>query len=447
MNSIEEFNSLEKKESYYPRLVEELKRANGEFHAFNLINEGIRAGFPFSAKDNICVRGFEATCSSKILKGYVPNFSATAVSRLGSAFGFLGKTNMDEFGFGTFGINSEEPARNPFNSDYVTGGSSSGAAAATALMKYHVALAVSTGGSISSPASFCGVVGYTPTYGLVSRYGLIDYGNSLDRIGIIARSAGDVRHTCGLLRGTDRYDSTCVDHNVASDGKKTLFVINQLNEVLDERIRAPFESLLGKLENLGYVVKRVDLDIIGKAVGIYYIISSAEASTNLARYTGFKYGYQYGRFTEYYNDFFSNARAEFGIEAKRRIILGTFVRSASVRGKYYDKALRARRLLIDRMKGLLKDGYIISPTMPIKTPKIREVRELTPLQSYATDALTVPPNLCGFPHISFPFDYIDGMPIGAQIITDHFNDDAIIGFVEEWERHFKYRFKHNLGAL
>lgn len=448
MSSINEFYSKEKKESYYETLVKELSSLNKELNAFSTINESINSGYPFSAKDNICVRGFESTASSRILAGYKPEFSATSINKLLSKdFGFLGKTVMDEFGFGSFGVNCETPARNPFNPEYVAGGSSSGAAVAASIMKYHLAIAESTGGSISTPAAFCGVVGFTPTYGTVSRYGLIDYANSLDKIGIISRHAEDIREAFSVIQGEDPQDSTSVGKVPEEKKKDKIIILKEAMEHAEEKVRSSFARLIGKLENMGYKVEEKSFEPISKAVSIYYIISMAEASTNLAKYTGFKYGYQGEDFTKGYNAFFTEARNKFGEEAKRRVILGTFVRGASVKSKYYGKALRARALIIDGMNKLLGDGYILTPTMPITTPKFTEVKELTPLQSYASDILTIPPNLCGFPHISFPYDYVGGMPLGAQLVSSHFNDNAVIGFAEQWEKQFEYKFRYNLGSL
>ncbi len=445
---ISEFESKDKPKDYYQKLLEELKGKNRELHVFNNLNEDLRDGFPFSVKDNICVRGVESTASSKILKTYKPPFNATVVERLQrQGFAFLGKTNMDEFGFGSFGINCETPARNPFNVDYVAGGSSSGAAVATSILKYHVAVAESTGGSISAPAAFCGVVGFTPTYGVVSRNGLIDYANSLDKIGFMARSAADIRKVLNMSVGRDEKDTTSLDARLRDEPKIQFSVINQLMNGLDDKVRSAFDKLLEKLKSMDYKINYVDLKDIEAAIPAYYIISTAEASTNLARYTGFKYGFKVGDFSKRYNDFFTEARMQFGSEAKRRIILGTFVRGASVKNRYYVKALKVRAMLGEKMRRILRESLIISPTMSITTPKISEVEKLSPVQTYALDMLTIPPNLCGFPHVSFPYEYIDDMPIGAQIVGDHFNDYAPISFVENWEGKFKYRFKYNIGAI
>ncbi len=448
---IEEFKGKRKPSDYYSRLLSELEDSNRTFNAFLAFSkEGRHAegGMPFSVKSNICVKGTETSAASKMLKGYVPPYNATSVERmLDKKFSFIGETNMDEFGFGTFGINCENPARNAFDEEYVAGGSSSGAAVATALIKYHVAIAESTGGSIATPAALNGVVGFTPTYGAVSRYGLIDYANSLDKVGVMARSAHDVKEVFDTIRGRDEYDTTCVVDEIKGEKKDTLFVIDDLMKQADDNVRGEFEKLLQKMEGMGYLIERVHSDVLGKAVEPYYIIAMAEASTTLAKYTGFKYGFQYKQFNKHYNEFFKDARENFGTEAKRRIILGTFIRSASIKDRYYSKALMVRRMIIEEMDKILKKGFIISPTFPIMTPKISEASKLTPVQNYALDLFTIPPNVGGFPHISFPYSYIDGMPVGAQLIGERANDHAIIDFVSAWEKHFDYKFKHNLGAL
>lgn len=449
---IEEFGSKKKPRDYYQKLVQQLEEVNSEYHPFLTINKGIskeKSSMPFSVKANICVKGHETTAGSKILKGYVPPFNATVSERLFNTkgFAFLGSTSMDEFGFGTFGLNCEVPARNAFDSEYVAGGSSSGAAVATAMLKYHVAISESTGGSITTPSAFNGVVGFTPTYGAVSRYGLIDYANSLDKIGITARSAEDVRKVFDIIKGPDSYDTTCVVDKITGSKKKKIFIVKELMEKTDGTIKSHFDKLVNKLGTMGYATEVISSKILSKAIAPYYIIAMAEASTNLAKYNGYKYGLQDGDYTKYYNDFFTDARSNFGIEAKRRIILGSFIRGKSQKDKYYTKAAVIRSAIIKEMGAILKDGFILSPALPVQTPKIKDAQKFSPLENYAMDMFTIPPNLGGFPHISFPYDYIDGLPTGAQLITSQGNDYALMDFVSEWENHFKYRFKHNLGEL
>lgn len=448
---INEFLEADKPIDYYAKLLEQLESANKEYHPFNFIEKEIakvKSAVPFSTKANICVKGVETTAGSKMLQGYIPPFNATVVERMlkDGRFSFLGETNMDEFGFGTFGIDTEVPARNAFDSEYAAGGSSSGAAVATAMLKYHVAISESTGGSISTPAALNGVVGFTPTYGAVSRYGLIDYANSLDKIGVMARSSEDVRLVFDAIRGRDDYDTTCAVQNITNNKKKKLFVIDELNRHADKKILSHFEKLLDKLGK-SYDVERKSISVLETTVEPYYIIAMAEASTNLAKYNGYKYGLQNNELNTRYNEFFTESRADFGEEAKRRIILGTFIRSESVKAKYYTKALAIRAMIIKEMNKILKDGFIISPTLPILTPKISEVEKLTPVQNYAMDVFTIPPSIGGFPHITFPYQYVDSMPIGAQLTSEQANDYAVIDFAAEWEKEFAYKYKHNIGSL
>ncbi|MCL4398768.1 MAG: amidase family protein [Candidatus Parvarchaeota archaeon] len=438
------FLQLEKAE--YAKLVEQLKKENERLNAFNFIDETEKDGKIISVKDNICVKGMPATASSRILHGYVPGFNATVVDRLEkSGFSVVGKTNMDEFGFGSFGLNSEHPAKNPFDEDYVAGGSSSGSAVATAVMKNHVSIAESTGGSISAPAAFCGVVGLTPTYGVMSRYGLIDYASSLDKIGFIGKSADNIRDVMEKTVGGDEKDTTSLSKHISNENPRRLYVVDNLMDGVDEGVKDRFEELLSKLSSMGYTVEHISIEYLEYSVPAYYILSMSEASTNLAKYQGFKYGFKVKDFSLNYNDFFMSARKQFGKEAKRRVILGTFIRSKSIKQKYYEKSLALRRSIIDKMKKILENGFIITPTMPIFTPKINEVSEINPVEAYSMDMLTVPPNLCGFPHMSFPYFYEKGMPLGAQVITDHFNDYSLLDFLSEWEKDFKYRFKKEVG--
>ncbi len=438
------FLSLKDKE--YKDFASRLNQVNEKLNAFNFIDENEKNGKIISVKDNICVKGMPATASSKILQGYVPGFNATAIERLENAgFSVIGKTNMDEFGFGSFGLNSEHPAKNPFNEEYVTGGSSSGSAVSTALIKEHVSVAESTGGSISAPASFCGIVGLTPTYGVISRYGLIDYASSLDKIGFMGKSADNIREVMESTIGSDPNDTTSLSTAISNKKPNKLYVIDNLMAGINEGIKDRFEDLLVKLSAKGYKIEHVKMDYLEYSVPAYYILSMSEASTNLAKYQGFKYGFKVKDFSLNYNEFFMSARKQFGKEAKRRVILGTFIRSKSIKQKYYEKALAIRHAIIGRMDKILKDGFIIMPTMPIFTPKISEVKDISPVEAYSMDMLTVPPNLCGFPHLSFPYFYEKGMPLGAQVITDHFNDYSLLDFLSEWENDFQYKFKEEVS--
>ncbi len=400
---------------------------------FSYYKEG--KGITFSFKDNIVVKDIESVASSKILKGYKPVFDATVVTKVKKAgYDILGKTLQDEFGFGSFCTNldtSFNTPRNPLHPDRVTGGSSGGAAGAAKKIKNHIAIAESTGGSIANPAAFCNVIGLTPTYGLVSRYGLIDYANSLDKIGVISSSLELVSLGLQKIAGYDEKDSTSVkvdipDYTKRKVIKPVLGIPKGYLGIVDPVIKKDFEKVITSLKNK-VVFKEVDLPLNKKySVSTYYIIAMAEASTNLAKYTGLRYGFTKDFEKNDFNEFSSLVRSEcFGEESKRRIMLGTFTRMAGYRDQYYDKALRVRRLLINEYKDVLKkvDG-IIHPTMPIHPPKFEDVKDLKPLEVYNMDLLTVGANLAGLPHISMPIKA--SLPTGVMITTDHFEEKKLL---------------------
>ncbi len=399
-------------------------------------------GLPITAKDNICVEGMPATAGSKILEPYEPPFTATAAQRLEDEGGrVIAKTNQDEFGFGTFSMNSAyEIPKNPHDTDRVTGGSSGGAAALTAALdRPHLALGQSTGGSISCPAAFCGVVGLTPTYGRVSRYGLIDYANSMDKIGPIARSVEDAAHGLEIIAGEDPDDFTTAGRDVPAysnlqgrlDGTTIGVPTQYMNyEGVDERVREEVWSSIKRMEDLGAEVKEISLPKIAKnyALPAYYITAVAEASTNLARYAGMRYGLEGNPERQNYDAYFSGIRSKgFGEETKRRILLGTFARQAGYRDDYYMKALKVRRLVIDEFKRGFKDvDMLAAPTMPIPAPTRDEADDLPPTEVYAMDTLTVGPNLAGMPQLSLPTGTVDGMPVGLHLIGAQFDEKSLI---------------------
>lgn len=266
------FLSLKDKE--YKDFASRLNQVNEKLNAFNFIDENEKNGKIISVKDNICVKGMPATASSKILQGYVPGFNATAIERLENAgFSVIGKTNMDEFGFGSFGLNSEHPAKNPFNEEYVTGGSSSGSAVSTALIKEHVSVAESTGGSISAPASFCGIVGLTPTYGAISRYGLIDYASSLDKIGFMGKSADNIREVMEKTVGNDPKDTTSLSATISNKKPNKLYVIDNLMAGVNDGIKDRFEGLLTKLSEKDYKIEHIKIDYLEYSSCLLYIIN------------------------------------------------------------------------------------------------------------------------------------------------------------------------------
>ncbi len=396
-------------------------------------------GLPVSVKDCVCVKGMQSSAGSKILQGYMPPFDATAVARIKeSGARVLGKTNQDEFGFGTFSTNSAYGVpKNPYDPQRSCGGSSGGAAGITAALKMpHIALAESTGGSISCPAAFCGVVGLTPTYGLVSRYGLIDYANSLDKIGVIARSVCDAALLLSHIGGHDAMDSTSLNikkQDYTKFAAKTdlkglrIGVPKEYFDGVDPKIIKQVELAIEKLESLGAKSVKISLPMTRYALAAYYIIATAEASTNLSKYCGMRYGLHLdieGNF----NDYFSKVRsAGFGLEAKRRIILGTFARMSGYRDAYYLKAMKVRTMIInDFKKAFKKCDVLAAPTMPILPPKFSDIAKLTPLENYQMDVLTVPSNVAGIPQLSINCGFISNLPVGLHLMADHLQESRLI---------------------
>jgi aspartyl-tRNA(Asn)/glutamyl-tRNA(Gln) amidotransferase subunit A len=406
------------------------------------VYDGTIAGLPVSVKDNICVEGFNATAGSKILESYRPTFTATAISRLEDAGArVFAKTNQDEFGFGTFSTNSAyEVPKNPHNPDRVTGGSSGGAAALTAeLDAPHVAIGQSTGGSISCPAAFCGVVGLTPTYGRVSRYGLIDYANSMDKLGPIARSVDDAALALELMSGEDERDFTTVDRELPGlssvgpsvEGMRVAVPAEYMEyRGVDEAVRKEIWRSIEALEDRGAEVEEVSLPKIGRdyALPSYYITAMCEASTNLARYCGMRYGMEKEPEQRSFDEYFADVRTDgFGKEAQRRVMLGHFARSEGYRDAYYIKALKVRRLVIEEFKRAFEEyDLLAAPTMPIPAPTFEEAEELPPVEVYAMDTLTVGPNLAGLPQLSLPVGTVDDMPVGMHLIGDHFEEATLV---------------------
>jgi len=426
-----------------------LQELNQNYNCFNIIEElkekeeGKLSGYQISVKDCICVKGMESTAGSAILKGYKPLFHATAVQKvLDEGCKIIGKTSQDEFGFGSFsmnvGIGYKQPL-NPVDKQRVTGGSSGGSGCAVKLIEdKHVSLGESTGGSIVCPAAYCGIVGLCPTYGRVSRYGLLDYGNSLDKIGPMARTVEDCAKVLKIIAGYDPKDSTSLNEPVddyesfLKKGVKGL-KIGLVKESLDvdEEVKAEFMKTIESLKEKGAIVEQVSLPLTFKyGIEVYYIIALSEVSTNLSKYCGIRYGAEEkpeGSFNEY----FAKVRSKnFGEEAKRRIMLGTFARMSGFRDAYYIKAAKVRTLIIQEYKKLFEHyDVLVTPTMPNVAPKTEDVKKLTPLQNYMMDVLTVGPNLAGLPHISVPIG--DDLPVGFLVIGDHLQEGKIIQVADE----------------
>ena len=428
-------------------MISELKRLNGHYQMFSSVADEIPSGkVMFSAKDNLTTIGLESCAGSMILKGYRAPFDATAVKRMkDSGCALIGKTNMDEFGFGTFSANSAFGVpRNPFDLERSCGGSSGGAACAASVIEGHVALGVSTGGSISCPASFCGVYGITPTYGRVSRYGLIDYGNSLDKIGVLSRDGKDMRKYLSIIAGKDEKDPTSCVQPVLENKKvkiRSAAIPKEAIEGISKGVANEFERSLEQLKSMSVDIEYVNIPSLKYAMPAYYVLATSEASTNLARYGGMRYGQQDGDPSLRFDDYFASFRSKYlGKEAKRRVLLGTFTRMAGFRDRYYTKALQVRESIIRDHKKVFEDfDCVLTPTMPFISPKFSDISEMSPLESYKADFLTIPPNLSGMPHLSVPCGYSDGMPVGMQFIADHWQEDKLTTMAEEWNSVFEMK--------
>jgi aspartyl-tRNA(Asn)/glutamyl-tRNA(Gln) amidotransferase subunit A len=440
---LEKMNEIEDKEGFIEKVYEFCQKANEKYSCFITVVKPEKFGIPLTVKDCICTEGVRTTAGSKILWNYIPPFDATVVKLLKEAgFALVGKTTMDEFGFGSFNVNTEIVPKNPWNPEHVCGGSSGGAACFTAIADFpHIALAESTGGSISCPSSFCGVVGLTPTYGLVSRYGLIDYANSLDKIGVMAKSVKDVAYALSIIAKRDEKDSTCVGGEEDYTKycriypKHKVAIPKEYFSGIDENIEKIVWQAIKELESEGIEYEEVSLPMTEYALAAYYIIATSEASTNLAKFCGMRYGLHL-KLEGNFNEYFSKVRTTgFGDEAKRRIILGTYARMSGFRKHFYLKALKIRTLVIQDFKKVFKNfDAILAPTMPMLAPKFEEVEKLTPLQHYMADVLTVPVNLAGMPHLSIPAGFSKGLPVGLHIISDHFQEGKIITLANFFEQ-------------
>lgn len=414
---------------------------------------GLLKGLTVAIKDNICMEGIETTCGSLILRGYKPSYDATVVERIKKNSGVItGKTNMDEFAMGsTTEWSAFGPTRNPWDPCRVPGGSSGGSAAAVASGESDLALGSDTGGSIRCPASFCGVVGLKPTYGLVSRYGLIAYANSLEQIGPIARDVYGCALLLTAIAGYDPRDSTSIDRSYTDyrhalieglEGFRLGVVRELLGEGVDQRVSSCIEESIYRFESLGATVEEVSIPSISFALPAYYIIAMAEASSNLARYDGVRYGMSLSAkdydWSRYYEDVRSRG---FGLEVKRRIILGAYVLSAGYYDRYYIKALKVRTLIKKEFMEVFKRfDALIGPSMPILPFRIGEKIE-DPLELYMCDIDTVPVNLAGLPAISIPCGLVDDLPVGLQIIGSYFCEDTILRIAYNLEAALDLRLK------
>ncbi len=440
-------------EEFMAKTLERIANKDGELHAYLSLNPdamvqareadkkiksgkaGRCCGLPIAVKDNICVKGTKTTCASRMLEDFVAPYDATAVSRLLADGAIVtGKTNLDEFAMGiTTEFSAYGPSKNPWNTDYVPGGSSGGSAVAVSSMECVAALGSDTGGSVRNPASFCGVVGYKPTYGLVSRYGLVSYANSIEQIGPITRTVEDAAFMLDIITGIDGNDNTTIrggDYlsgiSAGIEGKKIGIVRQMMGEGTSPEVLAATKDAVSKLEGLGAACEQVSLDTVDYSVASYYTITSTEAGSNLARYDNIRYGYDLDAGGYEFNSYISQARKKFGPEVTRRIILGGFVPSAGYSGKYYLKALKVKDKLAREVADVFtRVDYLISPTVPVLPFRLGEKID-DPVSLFLIDFNTVTANLTGRPAVSVPFAVSGGLPIGMQLMADSMKDAELL---------------------
>ena len=407
---------------------------------------GPLAGVPVAIKDNICTEGLRTTCSSKILEHFVPAYTAQAAELLKKAGAvILGKTNMDEFAMGsTTETSAFGPTRNPWNTDHVPGGSSGGSCAAVAAKECFYALGSDTGGSIRQPSSFCGVTGIKPTYGTVSRWGLIAYGSSLDQIGPIAKDVADCAAILEVIAGRDVKDATSMERQdtdftaaLTKDvrGMRIGIPASYFGEGLDPEVAGAVKEAARVLADAGAVVEEFDLGLVDYAIPAYYVIASAEASSNLSRFDGVKYGFRAADY-EGLHDMYKKTRSQgFGPEVKRRIMLGSFVLSSGYYDAYYLKALRTKALIKREFdKAFASYDCILAPAAPSTAPRLGESLQ-DPLKMYLGDIYTISVNLAGLPGMTVPCGKDSkGLPIGLQLIGDCFKEKHIIRAAYTFER-------------
>ena len=436
---INAYITLNKEDAYAQAMLQQKEIDNG-----NVVSA--LAGVPIAVKDNICTKGIKTTCASKILDGFVPTYDAAAVERLKAAgMIIIGKTNMDEFAMGSTTETSYfGPTKNPVDTGHVPGGSSGGSCAAVAACEAPVALGSDTGGSIRQPSSFCGVTGLKPTYGAVSRYGLIAYGSSLDQIGPIAKDVRDCAAMMEIIAGKDKRDSTSIEMDdygftkvlgESVEGLKIGIPSEYFGDGLQKSVKEAIYAAADILKKNGAEVEEFSLGMLEYAIPAYYVIASAEASSNLERFDGVKYGYR-AKDYDGLHDMYKKTRSQgFGSEVKRRIMLGSFVLSSGYYDAYYLKALRTKALIKKSFdKAFSKYDIILAPAAPATAPKIGESLQ-DPIQMYLGDIYTVSVNLAGLPGISVPCGKDEnGLPIGMQMIGDCFSEKTLLKAAYNYEQ-------------
>ncbi len=443
-------------EEFVAATFEHINDVEKKLHAFLLLNEdavdharvidrkiksgekvGACCGMPISIKDNMCSKGQRTTCASKMLEHYIAPYDATVLSRLKSEDAILvGKTNLDEFAMGlTTEFSAFGPSRNPWNTDYVPGGSSGGSAVSVSAFECIASLGSDTGGSVRNPASFCSTVGFKPTYGLLSRYGLVSYANSIEQIGPLTRTVKDTAFLLNVIAGQDPNDNTTINNgdvdyldgiDAGIEGKKIGIIQEMTSDGVDASVLDATKDAVSKLEGLGAQCEDISLNMIKYSVAAYYTITSAEAGSNLARYDNIRYGYDFPTEGFEFNSYIKKARRKFGPEVTRRIILGGFVPSAGYAGKYFLKALKVKSKLTREINEAFKRyDYLIAPTVPVLPFKFGEKID-DPVALFTIDINTVTANLTGKPAISVPFAISNGLPIGMQLIADSMEDKMLL---------------------
>ena len=443
-------------EDYVAKTLERIQSVDDKLHAFLSVNEnaieqaqqidkkiklgkkiGACFGMPISIKDNLCIKDSKTTCASKMLEDFVAPYDATVITKLKQQDAvFIGKVNMDEFAMGlTTEFSAFGPSSNSWNTDYVPGGSSGGSAVSVSAFECVASLGSDTGGSVRNPASFCSVVGYKPTYGLISRYGLISYANSIEQIGPLTRTVKDTAFMLNLISGLDPNDNTTInnqdqDYLLGIDsgiqGKRIGIIKEMLGDATSPEVLSATKEAISKLENLGATCEEVSLDMVKYSVAAYYTITATEAGSNLARYDNLRYGYDFSVEGYEFNSYITKARQKFGPEVLRRMIIGGFVPSAGQAGKYFLKALKVKSKLTREIGEIFKKfDLLISPTVPFLPFKKGEKID-DPVALFQVDINTVTANLTGRPAISVPFAISNGLPIGIQLIADSNQDKLLL---------------------
>ncbi len=439
-------------EDFISATIDQIKNIDEKLHAFLHVNPesveqakkidkkiklgekvGSCFGMPISIKDNICIKNSKTTCASKMLENFTAPYDATVISKLKEQDAiFVGKVNLDEFAMGlTTEFSAFGPSRNPWNTDYVPGGSSGGSAVSVSAFECVASLGSDTGGSVRNPASFCSTVGYKPTYGLISRYGLISYANSIEQIGPITRTVKDTAFLLNIISGLDPNDNTTIDSGNADfltdidsgiEGKKIGVIQEMIGDGIDPAVLSATNDAVSKLEGLGAICEPVSIDMVKYSVASYYTITATEAGSNLARFDNLRYGYDLPLEGYEFNSYISKARTKFGPEVIRRMILGGFVPSAGHAGKYFLKSLKVKSKLTKEVNdAFTKFDYLVAPTVPVLPFKIGEKID-DPIALFLVDINTVIANLTGIPSISVPFSISNGLPIGIQLLAKQ-NDD------------------------